>query len=952
MALAPPTAIAAPPANDNFANRNVLNLALPITFSSDTSEATLEPEDPRSYLSHPFTVWFEWTPPADGLYKLKIDRGPGNESTPAFSLGVVENGSADQRILVANANYYNETQRSPVYFWGTGGTAYQFLLGSAEGSVFDIELHATLAPTPGVVDLGNASPVDVARGAGFADTMQWTWTAPEDGLYVLDYFDGALEFATLPEFNVAPSAGGLPEPLFPDYWFAHASGSGFHYFKATAGSEFLIGTPTPEVRFTLERLPEVPNGVLSGAIDLGTTDTFTLQAHLAQGIVEPFEGNLIPQSWSLGSHWWKWRVPAPGLYRVTFQTARLLPDEDIWYPAEAFVFKGDTPETVTLLTTSPGWWQINLRNTRESTGSFVISASQAGEEFVIGLFNIIEGAGAYRPGQWQVELEPVPALVNDDFLDALTLIEDTGTVPFAGHFSSFEIGEPEPTSTVPEDQHWQGVGRAAPGSLWWKWTAPDDTPIEFRAKSDYYGDKGIFDIYTGVRLDNLQRVATFAESEDAEDKVIFPVAGQTYYLQLAGITINGDVEVVSRPDLRTSPDNDNFANAAPIDLAGENRINIEASCITATAEPGEPMPAARTRWWSWTADRDALVTFEYRRGSIAVYTGNSLPSLQRELGWGTGNVKHSSTSLRLRCTNGTTYHIAIDDDFKSLDRAQLSLYTYPLATPSNDALANRIALSSPIRHPGFQSVHNNYDVQSKVDDPNEPVATWPGARQTTWLSWTPEVASTTSFSLSAASNGSDSIPFGLDVYTLGARGQLVPFEAYTRDPPNRWPFWIIEGEAGVEYIIGVSSTREGSSASLQVHTTSQFVIEQEEWLGRFALPESETADDHDPAGDGIPNIVKRALGLSPLVHAYSGNEPNVGNLPKVERLPDGMIRLVYTVDPAYADNMRIHGEISESGRNWRGGGRSPISLGNNRYAIEFPSDERTLLVRLRFWSGS
>lgn len=78
LTLAPAVALAAPPANDAFANRTVIT-SLPYTDTLDMTEATSDPTDPDSCGGPDLpTVWYEFTPATDLLLFVSTE---GSEFT-------------------------------------------------------------------------------------------------------------------------------------------------------------------------------------------------------------------------------------------------------------------------------------------------------------------------------------------------------------------------------------------------------------------------------------------------------------------------------------------------------------------------------------------------------------------------------------------------------------------------------------------------------------------------------------------------------------------------------------------------------------------------------------------------------------------------------------------------------------------------------------------------------
>jgi hypothetical protein len=70
FAVGAPTASAAPPGNDDFANAISIS-ALPFSDSVDLAEATLEPSEPQQYFNTAGSVWYSISPTSD--LKLRAD---------------------------------------------------------------------------------------------------------------------------------------------------------------------------------------------------------------------------------------------------------------------------------------------------------------------------------------------------------------------------------------------------------------------------------------------------------------------------------------------------------------------------------------------------------------------------------------------------------------------------------------------------------------------------------------------------------------------------------------------------------------------------------------------------------------------------------------------------------------------------------------------------------------
>ncbi len=145
LALAPALALAAPPANDDFANRTVIP-SLPYTDTLDMTEATADPTDPI-YCGGPdvATVWYEFTAPADLFVTATTDGSDflaginvliGDPSDPA-NLGFVTCG-------LPSVGFFAET-----------GTTYYLMVTPYDASTAPgmLVLTAEEAPPPPELDL-------------------------------------------------------------------------------------------------------------------------------------------------------------------------------------------------------------------------------------------------------------------------------------------------------------------------------------------------------------------------------------------------------------------------------------------------------------------------------------------------------------------------------------------------------------------------------------------------------------------------------------------------------------------------------------------------------------------------------------------------------------------------------------------------------------------------------
>jgi hypothetical protein len=163
-------ALAAPPANDDFVNAQVI-LSLPLDETLDTTEAGVEDGEPNPWCAWygPITnsVWYAFTPAADGTYSAII---PVADFTPVLSAFTGDSLSSlaefgcqwdvGHRVLFhadAGTTYY--FQVSALYPWDEGGSV-QFdleLLPPPANDGFADAIAITSPPFDDTVDTSAAT---------------------------------------------------------------------------------------------------------------------------------------------------------------------------------------------------------------------------------------------------------------------------------------------------------------------------------------------------------------------------------------------------------------------------------------------------------------------------------------------------------------------------------------------------------------------------------------------------------------------------------------------------------------------------------------------------------------------------------------------------------------------------------------------------------------------------
>ena len=124
---------------------------------------------------------------------------------------------------------------------------------------------------------------------------------------------------------------------------------------------------------------------------------------------------------------------------------------------------------------------------------------------------------------------PVPA--NDDFENAISMSEAMeGSVVGTNIFATIESNEPL-------DVEWDAIS-----TVWWKWTAPDNGPVQFNTFGSDFDT--ILGVYTGESIDSLTLIDDNDDAKDSEgyqSQVMFnAIAGTTYYIVVGGYEDDGE----------------------------------------------------------------------------------------------------------------------------------------------------------------------------------------------------------------------------------------------------------------------------------------------------------------------------------------------------------------------------------------------------------------------------
>jgi hypothetical protein len=249
---------------------------------------------------------------------------------------------------------------------------------------------------------------------------------------------------------------------------------------------------------------------------------------------------------------------------------------------------------------------------------------------------------------------------NDNLTDAVELTGEAGSLSASNGGATTEPGE--------------NTGRGAQ-SVWYRFTASQDGALLVSTRpSDENAESLAFRPWfaTGDTIANLDWGVVQAR-DDRGTAVVELLRGQVVQLAVYGgssdparsSTFVLDHQFVPRPP------NDLFQNRQG--LAG-TRIETRGTNWIAASEPDEPGAGTnspqRTVWWTWTAPGSGILDVRTPRTPLALFTGDSLASLQRVRPADT--ISNALGGLRFPVVAGTNYQIVAD---RGDDQGWLTAFT-------------------------------------------------------------------------------------------------------------------------------------------------------------------------------------------------------------------------------------------------------------------------------------
>jgi hypothetical protein len=737
-----------PPKNDNFAAAEPLT-GSEASATANTTNATIEPGEPRPGYSYgERSVWYSWTPPADGTATLEV------QSSFASVTGVYMGTRLDALGTVASADSWSSaTAPVRLKFQVTAGTTYRILVNGdwyEDHGQFKLGLKLRQAPVndrfADAVALPSAASAS-ATGHNEGATVEYgepehqpyysprasvwyRWTAPIDGALTIRAQAG---FQTALAAYTGSGVSALTRVVNqPQEW---NGGPEQIRIRVRAGATYTIAVAsqyyaeTGDFSLSLSLAPSPANDDFAKAAMLegSIADVAGSTLGATQEPCEPTHD----QNYYDPSVWFEWTAPASGAVRVDTGGSD--------FPTVLGIYTGDALCTLARVPFA----RLSAAGEPAKRAWRV----KAGVKYRIAL----DGASA-RMGNFKLSLRHSGPPPNDLFEDAQDLL--TGSlagVPGTNLGATTQPGESDP-------------GWANGASVWYSWTAATTglVKVDLPGAGFSYG----LTAYTGEKLDALKRVWRSAYGSPLYFR---GVAGTKYRFAVDGGSGAEQSDFTVRVQTPPPPPNDDFEDAVELEPESGTR---EGTTRASSAEIGEPSHYYSSRrasvWYSWTATRDGLASFgaSTTDGSetptVAAYTGEAVSALKL--------VSAASGTTRFRAVAGQTYRVAVSGP-DSLDKGAFRLEHANLPAPANDAFAAAIDVGAGT---SWSATGTTVGATRETGEP----ATGSSNGATVWYSWT---APSTGSAILSLSNGTGSVYTGDSVDALKlvapARSYPVAFRA-------------------------------------------------------------------------------------------------------------------------------------------------------------------------------
>lgn len=576
----------AAPANDNFANATNMTgsawTANGTNVDASREDAGGEPITTLSEVLANSTVWWKWTAPATGRYRVSL-AGSSFDSV----LGIYTGSALNALTRVAQDQSSGWGGTGAVYLNAANGTQYFFQVDGnsfQEGTV-KLTMEPAVAPpndafanrlvlsgaamtASGSVTAATAEAGETAipsAGANAGHSVWYEWTPPSSGKALIrvtapkftpawGIYTGAAVNSLAPSVTLGSGAASATEATSQ---FAVSVSSGNAYKIAVDGSPTDTGNFTISITMSAAPLNDnfAARTVISGNVVRTSSDNVGAKSEAG----EPSHAGSSP----LNSVWWEWTAPASGPVTLDTNGSTASP--------RLAVYTGSALASLSpVASASVGAPYTTLTFTAVAGTSYKIAADSNDTARGLIILNLVAAAAA-------------PS--NDAFANAIVWNADEGESLVYPRGATAEASEPAPG------------GRAAAKSLWWAWTPQTTRRARIWMETENTGLLARLAVYRGSALNSLTPIA--AQTSDGHwGRLEFDVlAGETYRIVLDTPSIAADPGWVR---VGAVPVNGNSDNAY---LFGPTASPFNVSTVGAYEADAVQAPTARrTLWWAWQPD--------------------------------------------------------------------------------------------------------------------------------------------------------------------------------------------------------------------------------------------------------------------------------------------------------------------------------------------------------------
>ncbi|MGB0119924.1 MAG: hypothetical protein WBP55_03085 [Solirubrobacterales bacterium] len=478
-------------------------------------------------------------------------------------------------------------------------------------------------------------------------SIWFRWTAPANGINVVDLCDNGFDGGEYPTERIAVRTGAT---VATTVLVAERAGECNLRFPAVSGQQYRIqvdyGSDQGSFNFRLRQLAPPANDNFAAATAIGSALPSSTASSTIDSTYEAGEPGALGGPTSSRSVWFAWTPPATGRVRADFC--------DVVFHVGPLnrilaLYTGNSLATLVPVASETSNCILDFQATAGVPLKLAVSGNISGE------FN------------FTLKLKSAPPPANDDFANAITVGPGLPVIVAGDNdFATAEAGEPG-----------HGGFGLARHSLWYRWTAPQNGKVAVRVCGKTFG--GRLGVYTGNAVNALTEATIETPPYGPYcHAVLDAVAGTTYHLAAAGGTSSNDYGPFTL-DIHTLdvPGNNDFADAT--DIGSKLPVSVTGTTVDADYESGEPAHTfgygdqSPSVWYRWTAPSGEPAIFSacstLEPVQLAVYSGTLLnelkPVAQASEGCPDGTV---GGRLAVAPVAGQVYMLAVaslDRDFDS-----------------------------------------------------------------------------------------------------------------------------------------------------------------------------------------------------------------------------------------------------------------------------------------------